>query len=802
MPVNQKDFQEHIDLLRNLDPRELNHRQVSSLISKSITFMTDVALEHDKPVVAFKGMNAGNLAATLKAASNAGPTPRQMRQALIRKLETMSEPVQATLHSPRHELPAYDQGILDSAHRTHQNLIERMEAVVTKDVDPIRITLWKDTQEGRASKANIVQASMQQHGTKLNEEIRKEIAKKEGREFLDHYWRYLDGQFPDNQPDGERPTLTNRETFAMARQLYDAMHAQNSGNDLRHLALPGHLATVLADGQNNLRYNLPAVEGILTPEFWKEAIKNDFTHKELLPAEVLTKTQTDLQDKLPAHEAVLHYLKGFTQGQIKGHEVDPVVRYLDEINELNDNAATLMSLGRGQENRICVVGDDDGNPIIATYLDKRLPDHLMITAPGKKGVIAYLPDTQNKDLLARAKERLNGIREIAQTLEPNLNPDQVAQKIEDLHKQWRRMLEKERIISPESLQDKLNKLQKDTQETAKMVPSPGSLEEERHREANQENRRALVRLAFLADEDNFVYQPLSMSTGRFEGTRAIKDAPGVVISGADYSDDGLATYYLDPLGKDGLPPAECPAPNTRTYEHVSREKRQEALVHAANTLSPHARDIGRRNDHLNGGYETFTATAKGDLVPTGHWIGEAERNLFLNRSPMQMTYSQDALKATLAHNLDPRLASLLNPKSLGPEVFDRSSMRNAQEMQSLKDAMVFLIHGESISPEETQWACEIAEYDGDYLLKIDMEDLVGAPKIKIHDFVFQECTIEDIRRHAIQKILLNEGIAPSENVLMMERVRNTPIEQAFEAIEAVGIEMEEHEYEQQAGPTL
>ncbi|MFB2351168.1 hypothetical protein, partial [Priestia megaterium] len=64
MPVNQKDVQEHMELLRRLDPRELNHRQVSSLISKSIALMTEVALEHDDPAVSFKGMNAQNLGKT------------------------------------------------------------------------------------------------------------------------------------------------------------------------------------------------------------------------------------------------------------------------------------------------------------------------------------------------------------------------------------------------------------------------------------------------------------------------------------------------------------------------------------------------------------------------------------------------------------------------------------------------------------------------------------------------------------------------------------------------------------------
>ncbi|MFB2351003.1 hypothetical protein, partial [Priestia megaterium] len=99
-----------------------------------------------------------------------------------------------------------------------------------------------------------------------------------------------------------------------------------------------------------------------------------------------------------------------------------------------------------------------------------------------------------------------------------------------------------------------------------MVVAPGCLEDEKHREAHQENRRALVRLAFLADEDNFVHQPLSMRAGKFEGTRAKSDAPGVVISGTEYTSDGLTTYYLDPLDKDGLPPVECPTPNTRVYE--------------------------------------------------------------------------------------------------------------------------------------------------------------------------------------------------------------------------------------------
>ncbi len=800
MPVNQKDVQEHMELLRSLDPRELNHRQVSSLISKSIALMTEVALEHDDPVVSFKGMSAQNLGKTLRAASDAGLTPRQARQALIRKLEAMSEQVHGTLYGPRNELPAYDQGILDSGHRTHQSLVNRMEAIAAQDIEPVRLTLWKDTKAGRASKANAVQVAMKQHGTKMNEAVRKELAKTEGRAFLDQYWNYLDSQFPRSQSDEERITLTNRETFLMARQLFDAMRAQNPDKDLEDLALHNHLVAALADGQRSLRYDLPAEEGILTPDFWEEAIQNDFTHKELLPAETLAKIRVDLQDKLPAHEAILHYLKGFTQGQIKGHEVDPVVRYLDQFDATNDNAATLMSVGRGHENRICVVPDEEDNPIIVSCLDKRLPDHLMIAAPGKKGLIAYLPDTQSGDLQTRAQERLNGLRQIARSLEPNLNPDQVAQEIKDLHARWRRMLEKDRISSPESLQYKLDELQKDIQETAKMVVAPGCLEDEKHREAHQENRRALVRLAFLADEHNFVYQPLSMRAGKFEGTRAKSDTPGVVISGTEYTSDGLTTYYLDPLDKDGLPPVECPAPNTRVYELVSPEKREQALAYAATSLSPQTRDIGRRHDRLNTGFETFTATDKGELVPTGHWIGDAERHLLLNRSSMHMTYSPDALKATLTHNLDPKLAALVNSKSLGPAVFDRSEARDAREMQKLKDAMVFLIHGESITPEETLWACEIAEYDGDYMLKIDMEDLVGAPKIKIHDFVFQECTIEDIRRHAIQKILLNEGVAPSENVLMMERVRHTPIEEAFEAVEAIGIEMDE--YEQPAGPMM
>jgi hypothetical protein len=79
-----------------------------------------------------------------------------------------------------------------------------------------------------------------------------------------------------------------------------------------------------------------------------------------------------------------------------------------------------------------------------------------------------------------------------------------------------------------------------------------------------------------------------------------------------------------------------------------------------------------------------------------------------------------------------------------------------------------------------------------------MGDLAGGPKIQVHETVFQTASLEDIKRHLIQKMATSD-FSREESVDMRERIKAMSWDQARRGIETA---FEEHELLLEAAPGL
>lgn len=469
-----------------------------------------------------------------------------------------------------------------------------------------------------------------------------------------------------------------------------------------------------------------------------------------------------LQDRLPPHEVIQALRSTVNSGQFNSQ--NPVIHYLDHVDYANSkDQTTLLQTGYSLDNEICVLADDKGQPIIATCLSKSLPDNLIVTAPGKRHQILFAPDSPTGSHEGRTINRIKLIQDATEELEPNVKSGDVEKRIEQMHKQWRNLIDNLDPEKPGTLQSDLANLHQKIQETAQtiVVPGFGAVDQ-------RNNAKELTELALLASHDRSEFQKLSFRTPTGVATRANQQPPGLLVANEVQDATGnlnIQLDYTDALG-------ESSGREAATLEGIPKGQSTQHIAQIVLEARLPGRDVGKESPAFKG-LMTFSVTEDGKAVQTGHWLSQADREAITQHSPIGLTY-RDAK---------------------GSPLFMENENRTSVATQNMKDAAVYLMHGTTITPSETIWAAEMAGYDGDYLLDVDMDNLSGAAKIQIQDPVFSECSLEDIKRHMIQKITLSgHDLAQCKD--MIDRIESTSWSKADDAI-SVALE-EAHCVEQEA----
>lgn len=746
MPVNLKLLEAHIERAKATPPNSVTRRKVSVALAESIRLMDDVALDRDNPVTIIQSNNQNTLTAELIHREQNERTYRQQKYNIIQTLSGLMESISRTSHSAVSDLSAGDKKALEEAHRIHQSLGQQMQRIALASRDAINLTPWANTRTGRRSIARAVEDAQDKHGTKPSALARQEIAKRTGQDFLRDYEDYLNNQFPTNQPDGSRPELSIRETLILGRQVYDALKSQvDMTNDFVASTLPSQVNAIVVSGQNTLRYNLPTEEGIATPEFWETLIKNNFSAPELLE-NIDHLSNTMLQDMLPPDQVVRSLMA--TLPSQSHNPVNPKIVYLDSEfgNDRPEDQPDILQIGIDLDNAIQVIADEDRQPVVVRALNGDLPDHLIVTAPGKSHKIVHAPSNPENTIKERVKERVETILDTAKTLEPNIPAPVVEERIRRLQKQWAGLTNKESMGSPEALVSQLDKLHQEIRETASMIAAPGF-----GQPAQRDNAKALVELALLASHGGSEYQKLPFRSPGGAGIKASNQRPGLVITKDEKLQNGGHLVHVEHTDDNGQPAGLQHIQANAGPGEERGQRVADAIIEASGQKDGHDKNVsvGKPIPQIKG-LLTFTIGESGKPIQTGHWLSDEDRESITHHSPIGLTHRD----------------------TKGQPLFDENENRTSPATQSLKDAAVYLIHGESITPDNAIWAAEMAGYDGDYMLTVDPEDLAGSAKIRIQDSVFRECGPEDIKRHIIQKITLSET-EPGQASEMIDRVRNT-----------------------------
>jgi len=770
MTANLRDLNAHLTALHQLtdsssQSSHLSRRPVASLLASSLRMLAETALPREGTTVKLQSQNHDQLTvAALRERDQ--PTLRQQRHEMYQSIEQLMTELDGVNYSAWDALSEPDRQRLGSIHQTHSNLADDIQRVVEGDVDPVRFHTWAQSEMGRKALARAVALAREEHGDN-QKEVRETSLIASKREFLSEFYNYLSSQFPSNQPDESRPTLSMREALIHARQTYDAMASQN--NNKSGIPMEDHLNQALVGGQNTLRYNLPAVEGIATPQYWRQWINNNFESAEQVP-NVDNLLSFGLQDRLPASEVISALKANLTSQEINA--ASPTIRYLDGI--IFDDQYALVELGKSGRNDILVLDDEDGEPIIATAINPHpsenvvttLPNILVVTAPGRRHQIVPVSDNELENTPTQAEKRKDLIRTSAANLEHRAKPDAVEDRLSAIHGRWRDLISNAHEKDVDTLQSKLKGMTKELRDTAKSIVAPGF-----GNEAQGINARRLVRLALLIDPGNAKREKWQFRTPDSVSTRSQSHPPGVIITGEETQSDGKATLHFDLLSEQGErlnKPVKL--------RDISSTGRYRVAAYAALRINPENPSVGKENPEFKG-LMTVMLSEEKKIVSTGHWLHPDDYRSVTEFSPLGLTYKDGQ----------------------GTPLFaDDMTARSEEEVHKLMDATVYLLHGSLLEPDNAVWAAEIASYDGDFMLSVDMGDLAGAPKIQVHETVFQTASLEDIKRHLIQKVATSD-FSREESVDMRERIKAMSWDQARRGIETA---FEEHELLLEAAPGL
>lgn len=455
-----------------------------------------------------------------------------------------------------------------------------------------------------------------------------------------------------------------------------------------------------------------------------------------------------LQDKLSQKEAIKNVLSSVKARHFGSTR--PTVHYSDEQSDIN--------IGYPSANQLHILEDNEGNPFIIANTDPSLPDHVIVCGPEKRHQIAFLPDYPDRTPTQNTKARLESIREIAGDLEPNIPEEKTKETISELHQRWRKLTETPECMNPQTLRQSLKDLRNEIHDTARAIITPGYGSAE-----HRDNAKNLVKLAFLACDERSEFKALEFRTPNGTATRANKQPPNLIVQETPAGNN--VNIDLAHADAEGMPTQDVAI----KLKGVPKNETAPNIARAVMQIPQKEKDVGRPTNAFNG-LLTYSVNDQGTPLSSGHWLSQEGREEATHHSPVKLSH-RDAKNQPL---------------------FDVNGYRTIDDTDRMRNSVVYLIHGDTVTPDETLWMAELAFYDGDYLVEPNLDDISGSAQIQIQDTIFNECTNEDIKRHIAQKVMLSSlDLQKCQDIA--DRVRSTSwtkaddkLDQAFEEAAIAG----------------
>lgn len=586
---------------------------------------------------------------------------------------------------------------LQKVNEAHVSLSELIEWVCEQDVDPTQVLAFQETENGRAVLIEASKAAYREFGTHNMREARAAIEKQLGLELASQQEDYLAKQFPRQTSLTDAPTLSERDVLRLGRELWSAFRHTKDAPE-------SEIGATLAAGQKQNQWQIE--DRFLTADYWRSAASNGFDWA--LPSYSEWIAIIQLQDRLTPTQALETIERNARSARMTLNAVDPVVTYLED----GSDKAPLATLGHDGANRFLVIADRNDNPLVVTSLHQGLADYAVVSAPGKNCKVAHL---KSPDAEARLEELLS----VAQELRPQLNKQRLTwidSEIEKTFQQWRDLT----VSNLPDLKAGLLDVHQRIHQLANEIPSPGA-----GSHAGRGCAQRLVELALLSGMPRDNQNPLKFRLPDALETGSHGIRPDAEVLRAD-NGDGTCDVSWHDLDKHGNT-------NDEPYRMARSMPTSQANQYIARVSRESGERVGIRPLNLPG-LAVHDFTTDGQAAPVGHWVSESDRNKWATGVPHSLIY----------RNND------------GSQLFNWNDdrFRTSEDAHELQEIAVELIHGGTLTQEQTMHAIEVASYDGDYLLDVEQAeiDLVGTPQFNLQAELFRMSSRDDLKTAICQHI--------------------------------------------------
>lgn len=697
MPINKRTLNELVSQVNMTDPQTIDRRTLARQISTALFMAQETAIPFDSFTVKVPTSSDGRSDMSLL---DPAPTPRHRRHQLIQQYQRMQGALN-DLVEPESSLTS--KVVVTNIARAFQNSVKVLKEVSEHDQESVAFLPFTQSAVGRKNLARAIALAKQQVGMRPME-ARPIIDAEITLAYQEDLQKYLDEQFPVTGNDVARPRLNERETLILAREFYEAL---DDHGDLEKAAQ--RINAFLVASARDMRFDLPLIEGVATPQYWEQRIVEGFenaplreTFNELIGAPTL-------RDRLPV-ETVLRTLIDAGKGT-EFNNIEPTIHYLDTDSQLDYER--LMKLGNTEDNLVLVFQDERGRPAIATEHSAASDNLIRVFRPEHNPMIVSPPRGTGQELEEAAQNRLAILSNASDNLPPSFNPEETAEKLNKLETRWRNAVKAYLPDDTVTFGDQLASIQTGIREVAKEVLVPGF-----GGDANKANLQKLTKLCALTGYSELRSTKLTLGLPAFVGSRSSADRPDSEI------------VFTERPGEPEKCDIRIRRPEGETLKVIAAVQKSEANPKAIKAAVEFGQTTSLANRAFPVGMVSYEIDDLGTkALSAGHWLSEDAR-----------------ARCTEIHT-----SALPFLKWKGEPLFKDNSYRDADEASRLMASTVALLHGQTLDDQEATVAGDHAMSET-LMLTIDLDDQFGSKRCSLPTTIYEQSTLEDIRRHLIQKI--------------------------------------------------
>jgi len=609
-----------------------------------------------------------------------------------------------------------DATLLAKIHNEHQGLAHLATLIASQDVSPCRTEAFIATDRGQKALQQLATEARRQHPDD-QKSFRLALANGMAGAMDDNMEVHLEEQFPPRRSKVQALHPTERDIMTLGKDLSAVSRYQGR-------PVASTIVEYLEAGIDANQWELG--DQYLTEFFWNIAIGQGFD-KSLSSFSELT-AGVRLQDQITATDALKMITDQMPEHYDKAELMrNPSVTFI-ELDTKNQMAA-LKRLGHSDENTTLVVPDENGQPIAITPKSSEMPDTWMVGAPGKRlQVVTVSPDMDAFERLHIVQEAINDSAALKQV------PD-FPSAVKQLYQQWRDLP----TNNKDTLRAGLDDIQYSIRQLTATQAPPGFGDR-----LEGQPLRDLVTLSLLASTGASDRTALPFSLPRDIGTIPSSHPPAAEVC---ISETESGIFKVD--WRSVMPSGEIANESHRRVRDIPGGQVTEEVDRIS---ADHNERFGLTQPNMPG-LATYGTGLSGKSQLVGHWLSDQDKEQLTQHTPAKLMYR------------DARGDAYFRP--------DDSFARSPEDAATRSFAIVEMVHGGSITEEQTSMMMEFAEFDGDYLLDASGEDMVGAPKFRIDPILCATASDIDMKTVIVQKIALSDASTLNAAV-MINRVNRTP----------------------------